>query len=104
VTQIILYPWRAFVYYPDLCFFIAACYCILGWRKKRMVSLTPAAAWVGYGIWENRMQAWSETVVAPIRIDLLAIAPILMAVSVIALVFIFDENLKGLTWKKKRVL
>jgi hypothetical protein len=63
-----------------------------GWHRRRRtgaggVMLPVAAAiWAAYAIYEVFMQRWSASVIAPIRIDLLAIAPLLYAVAAAAVV------------------
>jgi hypothetical protein len=41
-----------------------------------------AVLWVAYAIYEVRMRAWERTVTAPIRVDLLALWPILAVATV----------------------
>ena len=47
------------------------------------------AAWILFGVYESYMYHWSRTVIAPIRVDLLLLTPILYAVTVIGLVQAF---------------
>jgi hypothetical protein len=48
-------------------------------------SLACGLCWLAYTIYEFGMQAWSRTVVAPIRIDLVLVAPVLLILTVSAL-------------------
>jgi len=86
-----------FVYFPPLAF-VPAFIFITVWfkfRSKSASSTNPAirnrtsvlfagVMWACYGLYEIRMYFWSQTVHAPIRIDLLIIALVLFLVSVIA--------------------
>ena len=49
------------------------------------IALT-VAAWGLFGIYESYMYYWSRTVIAPIRVDLLLLTPILYAVTIFGLV------------------
>ena len=52
----------------------------------RRIALTAAILWLLYAIYEWRMFLWSQTVSAPIRVDLLLIAPMLYLTTVAGLV------------------
>ena len=45
------------------------------------VVLVAAVAWGLFAVYETYMRAWSKTVVAPIRVDLLLIGPVLYALT-----------------------
>jgi hypothetical protein len=77
-------PFLPILAFPPLAFppavvFGACYYCrrSSGRRGGKLTLLLPAAAWAAYGVYEIRMYYWSKTVVAPIRIDLLLIVPVL---------------------------
>ena len=66
-------------------------FCYLGLRSgsakiARRTALTAAILWLLYAIYEWRMFLWSRTVSAPIRVDLLLIAPALYLTTVAGLV------------------
>ena len=66
-------------------------FCYFGLRSgcatvARRIALTAAILWLLYAIYEWRMFLWSETVSAPIRVDLLLIAPMLYLTTVAGLV------------------
>jgi hypothetical protein len=66
-------------------------FCYFGLRSRsatvaRRIALTAAILWLLYAIYEWRMFLWSKTVSAPIRIDLLLIAPVLYLTTVAGLV------------------
>ena len=50
--------------------------------------------WLAYAIWEYRVQIWAETVTAPIRVDLLLLAPFLTIMTVWACIALFR-------WRKR---
>lgn len=82
-----------FVWFPWLAFVPGVLFGLHWWRsgRNRWV-LVGATAWVGFGLYEFRMQAWSKTVVAPIRVDLFFVAPILLGMSVLAVVGIMRNH------------
>jgi len=47
------------------------------------------AVWALFGVYEGYMYFWSRTVIAPIRVDLLLLTPILYAVTILGLVQAF---------------
>ena len=90
--EILLYPMNLFIEHPYLAllpaFAFGAVYASLyrkrGAGPRRFVLLT-AVVWVLYAIYEWRMSIWARTVTAPIRVDLLLIAPVLYFVTLIGL-------------------
>ena len=78
--------------FPPLAFIQAAAFGVCYYRRRtsgrrggKLALLLPAAAWAAYGVYEIRMYYWSKTVVAPIRIDLLLIVPVLYLVLVVGI-------------------
>jgi len=49
-------------------------------------TLLAEIAWLMYAIYETRMYFWAKTVHAPIRVDLLIIAPVLYLLSIVGVV------------------
>jgi len=49
-------------------------------------ALIAGVAWLMYLIYETRMYFWAKTVHAPIRVDLLVIAPVLYLLSIVGVV------------------
>jgi hypothetical protein len=60
----------------------------LGLRGRRGSGLVAVAAglWAGFAAYETYMHHWSKTVVAPIRVDLLLMAPLLYAATLAGVV------------------
>ena len=46
-------------------------------RTVLALVLVSTSMWLCYGIYEHQMQQWARTVIAPIRVDLLVLAPLL---------------------------
>jgi len=65
-------PFLALV--PALLF--ARAYRVSG-RPRAKAALVAAILWALYGLYEGYMFFWSRTVIAPIRVDLLLLAPVL---------------------------
>lgn len=87
-----LYPWAALL--PAALFIALWLY-----RARRGSSATqlilgalPVLAWLAYAVYEWRMKIWSASVIAPIRIDLLAIVPALVVISVAGLVMLAQRR------------
>ena len=90
--ELLFAPFVAFVAVPLLALLPALG---LGARRRRLTGevgalrrhLTTAgvAAWLVYTVYECGVWIWSQSVIAPIRIDLFVIAPFLYLLSAIAL-------------------
>ena len=48
-----------------------------------VVVVVSTAMWISYGLYENQMQLWAKTVIAPIRVDLEVVVPLLYYSSVL---------------------
>ena len=76
---VMAFPWLALV--PASAF--GACFARhrtrLATPRDRLSLLLPALLWLAYAPYEWLMLQWSKEVVAPIRIDLLVIGPLLYA-------------------------
>ncbi len=53
-------------------------------KLSRAVTIFAVLTWIVYGIYETRMYFWMKTVIAPIRVDLLLIVPIVYLITIIA--------------------
>jgi hypothetical protein len=91
--KMVYYPINWFVERPYLAIFpvLIFGFCYFGLRSgaakvARRIALTAAILWLLYAIYEWRMFLWSQTVSAPIRIDLLLIAPVLYLITAVGLV------------------
>ena len=90
--EILFLPFQIFILFPPLAFVVAGVFLalFLNARKKlksvNFLLLITVIVWFVYGLWELYMHYWSKTVVAPIRVDLLLIAPLLYLISVLGLV------------------
>ena len=93
--EILFLPFQIFILFPPLAFVVAGVFLalFLNARKKlksvNFLLLITVIVWFVYGLWELYMHYWSKTVVAPIRVDLLLIAPLLYLISVLGLVSYF---------------
>lgn len=87
--SVLFWPFLPILFFPPLAFLPAILFALLWWRMARLgnriVLIGAALLWAVYGIYESIMHAWAETVVAPIRIDLLAIVPLLYAVTAVGI-------------------
>ena len=93
--ELIYLPFQVFLLFPPLAFIVAGVFLALFLNvRKRLNSvnfllLITVIVWFVYGLWELYMHYWSKTVVAPIRVDLLLIVPILYLISILGLVSYF---------------
>jgi hypothetical protein len=75
---------------PVLAFVPAAAFALLAWRMRgraRFAYIALAATailWTLFGVYETAMHEWEKTVTAPIRVDLLLLAPVLWLVTMTA--------------------
>ena len=91
--ELLFYPFAVLIAIPGggllpaplLFFAFFRCKQRLGGFNRGLV-LFSTLAWFGYGIYETRMYFWMQTVSAPIRVDLLLIAPILSALTLWSLI------------------
>jgi len=96
-----------FVDHPFLAWVVAGsfvCLCLGSMiQQQRGASVNPwpvlllAGVWGGYGVYERAMFAWSKTVTAPIRVDLLLIAPVLYVATACGLIA------WGASWRRGQV-
>ena len=56
-------------------------------RRAGVGAAVSTAMWVCYGLYEHQMSLWARTVVAPIRVDLELIAPLLYYSSLVLVRF-----------------
>ena len=80
--------------YPPLALIPAALFAAVAIRRRRhgeRIALTgaAAAAWAVYTLYELQLGAWEKTVIAPIRLDLLLIAPVLYALTIAAAIQLY---------------
>ncbi len=74
---------------PVLAFLPAIVFAVLAlWARDRarrpsIALALVSAVWMVSGIYEMAMREWEKTVVAPIRVDLLLLAPVLWVVTMI---------------------
>jgi len=62
---------------------------------RRAVAVAACAAWLLYGAYETWMYFWMQTVIAPIRVDLLLIAPLLYLAAAAGLLAVFAGRRRG---------
>ncbi|HEU4455964.1 MAG TPA: hypothetical protein VFR81_23060 [Longimicrobium sp.] len=76
---------------PVLAFLPAIVFALLalamrGRARPPFLALAAASVvWTLFGVYETAMHEWEKTVTAPIRVDLLLLAPILWLVTIVAL-------------------
>ena len=56
-----------------------------GYRSRRLLVMT--ALWLAYAVYEGVMFIWAQQVIAPIRIDLIVLAPVVYVVTGIGIVW-----------------
>jgi hypothetical protein len=95
MIELLFYPILPFVFFPPLAFVVAGLFVwALWWRwrepfMRRFGIAMAVAAWGLFGVYECYMYYWSRTVIAPIRVDLLLLTPILYTVTIFGLVQAF---------------
>lgn len=92
MVELLVYPILPFVFFPPLSFVVAGVFGWALWRRRgeplarRFGIAIAIAAWFLFGIYESYMHYWSRSVIAPIRVDLLLLVPILYALTIFGLV------------------
>jgi len=92
MIQLFFYPIIPFVLFPPLAFIVAGGFGWMLWvcRKApifgRLGIIFAVAAWLAFGIYESYMYFWSRSVIAPIRVDLLLLAPLLYILTFLGLI------------------
>lgn len=78
---------------PPLAFIPTVWFAVCYWRRRarlgpgtKIALLVPVVTWAAYGVYEIRMFYWAKTVIAPIRIDLLLLVPVLYLVLLIGII------------------
>ena len=95
MIELLFTPILPFVFFPPLAFLVAGGFGWAYWRRRKepvtgRVGIALAiAAWALFGVYESYMYYWSQTVIAPIRVDLLLLTPILYGVTIFGLVQAF---------------
>jgi len=90
--EILFLPMLPFLSFPPLALVPAGLFAWLHVRcKKRsgrrnLMILLAVIAWLLYSVYEIYMYVWSQGVVAPIRVDLLLLAPMLYVISFLGLI------------------
>lgn len=91
MVEIFYLPIQPFLIFPFLALLPAGLFGFFYYRRSRrriggrLPLLIAALVWAAYAAYEWRMHAWSETVIAPIRVDLLLVVPILYGVTIAGL-------------------
>ncbi|MCB1385361.1 MAG: hypothetical protein KDJ80_05425 [Nitratireductor sp.] len=88
-SDLLFGPVRFLIRFPWVIAVIGVALLIVGFafRKGGWAVKLAAICWAAYAVWENWVQY--QTPDADIRVDLLLIAPILLVVSIMALVALF---------------
>lgn len=88
MIELLFYPILPFVAFPPLAFVVAGAFGWVLWRCRkapiagRLGIIIAVAAWLAFGIYESYMYFWSRSVIAPIRVDLLLLAPLLYILTI----------------------
>ena len=63
-------------------------------KFSRILMICVALVWTIYGLYETGMYFWMKTVIAPIRVDLLLIVPILYLVTIAGIITLIKTNIE----------
>ena len=86
--ELLYLPFQLFILFPPVALAFGFVFLILFLiirKKTNTISyllFCSTILWFVYGLWEIKMSYWSKTVIAPIRVDLIFIVPLLYAISV----------------------
>jgi hypothetical protein len=73
--EILIIPFKLFVLFPPLAILPAVCFFFLYKKFDLKRHLGMSLLWLTYTLYESAMWYWAKGVVAPIRVDLILIAP-----------------------------
>jgi len=65
-------------------------------KLGQIITIAVTLVWTIYGIYETGMYFWMKKVIAPIRVDLLLIAPILYLVTIVGIITLIKTNIERL--------
>ena len=60
----------------------------------RFISICVTLVWIIYGVYETWMYFWMKTVIAPIRVDLLLIVPVLYLLTLVGAIALINRKVK----------
>ena len=90
ILALIVLPFGLLAFLPGLAFLpvgLLGLLIIRNWPgfglPRKVISAGGLVIWISYAVWETRMYYWMQTVIAPIRVDLLLIVPALWVVTVV---------------------
>jgi len=84
VLRVLLAPMIFCMAHPFAALIPAAVFAVLAVRSRnRWVVGVAAVAWIAYAIYEWRMSIWAASVIAPVRVDLFVLAPVLYGITVL---------------------
>lgn len=63
-------------------------------KFSRILTICVALVWTIYGLYETGMYFWMKTVIAPIRVDLLLIVPILYLVTIVGTIALIKTKME----------
>ncbi len=61
-------------------------------KISRLIVVGTSIVWLIYGIYETKMYFWMKTVIAPIRVDLLLIIPILYLLTIVGIIALIKKQ------------
>ena len=89
--ELLFLPILLFVAVPPLALLPAAVFGYRAYRRwfgarRGFVRLMVATVvWIAYAVYESSIYAWSQEVVAPIRVDLFLVAPLLYGATIVGI-------------------
>ena len=99
MIEVIFYPFTILIALPGVGLLPGIAFALAYVKTRRSLSTIRRATiilitllWLIYGMYETGMYFWMKTVIAPIRIDLLLIAPFLSLVSLVGIMVLLTRN------------
>jgi len=101
MLEILFFPIVLMASLPGTAMIPAAIFVGLYFKKRngiskvsRILTICVALVWTIYGLYETGMYFWMKTVIAPIRVDLLLIVPILYLVTIVGTIALIKSKIK----------
>jgi len=93
VLEILFYPIVVMISIPGGALIPPAVFTVLYFMRRtkiarfgRIILISVIIFWTVYGVYETYMYYWMKTVIAPIRVDLLIITPILYLLAIVFII------------------
>ena len=101
MLELLFFPIVLMASLPGTAIIPAVIFAVLYIKKRNRISklgqiitIAVTLVWTIYGMYEAGMYFWMKKVIAPIRVDLLLISPILYLVTIVGIITLIKTNIE----------